>query len=243
MERLPKPSWPAIGAYVAGCALILAWLTVARGEWLALLLGCFLIALGLFAPRIEELAFGRDGFKAKLFREVVELITEKVEPDESSPSGTTTPSEPGSPAAPAEEGNLDDGDAKPRLSTEVGPDITWRNAGGQAQALIELKNVGQRTSTEEFTNQLLRYLWEARSPGFRHLSESRRDAEERLFRAVLDLRSEPLERRDSRLDPPVYNAIEDGILRWWNTPQALSDADVADLADRIEHVLGRGQGP
>jgi hypothetical protein len=253
----PDPSWPAIGGYTAGVSLLLIWILVAPSNWLALVGGVFLVALGLFAPRLEEISAGKEGFKARLFqRQVVERITEKVSEDvvekdpiavekgpEAVVGAVTAKSD--TPRSVAEPPATKGWRVQRSWGRDSGADFVWRDSGTGQIAIVEMKNVANAETPNDFADQLLAYVRSAGSigPRKRGLSPDRIELEKELFGAILTYQSDLFRSPDKQFGS-YEDVVREEIGRFWTHPEGLDDEQVADLTSRVKKLLKRRlEGP
>lgn len=113
--------------------------------------------------------------------------------------------------------------------------VTTMNRSFTADAV--LATLARATTPKELASRVTDYVELRSAPPLRRLSPERRDLEERLFRAILDLQS--LRAEGARpADPSQLSTAVSMIRTFWTNPEALSDTTVDDLRDLIGIVMG-----
>jgi hypothetical protein len=209
------------GLTAAAIGLFLIGLYVAKNDPAALAAGVFLVTLGLFFDRLDELAIGP--LKAKLFREIKEALARELPLS----IGVGQPADRA--AAPAEAAQAS---REPELfltGRVVEPQLAQQQGFGRAVAFISRDAIDAADSPNELARALATYI----DPG-RRLSKEREISERAAFAEIMNLQTRRSKADDLGQDTPEERDAARLIDAIWNRPADLSDAEVRGLIDLLD---------
>jgi hypothetical protein len=220
-------NWQRLVALVSG--LVLVTVHVVRSDAAALVAGTFLMTLGLFIDRLDELAVG--AVKAKLIRQVVSETTKRLETEhETSASHAVAGGPVGTPptaSVPLLQRKL----VLPFPS--VAPSRALASSSGEA-GWISLRDVADARTTDELVKALANYAQPAR-----RLSAERLATEREAMAAIMDLQAERASAAYLGENTPDEQEAADGIEVFWSHPEDMTDDEVRLLAALIRRLVAR----
>jgi hypothetical protein len=221
-------NWPKPIALIVGLALVILY--VMRNDPAALAAGIFLVTLGLFIDRLEELTIA--GFKAKLIKQIAQQETERHAMVREAPGPDVllkdARSETGA-SIPLAKRTID----LPKPST-VPPRAL---ASNPAEAgWVSLHDVARARTTDELAAALAGY-----AQGGRRLSTQRLDAEREATAAILALGAERAAAGSLGENTPEENQVADLIEAFWPHPEDLTDEQVVRLTTLVRGLMEKDE--
>lgn len=208
-------TWERLIALLAGLSLVTVHLI--RNDAASLGAGVFLITLGLFIDRLEELRIGT--LIAKFIQTQQER--EAARPAMDHPAGGASAS------VPLAERNVE---LRIRRAT---PPRSLASSSGEAGWLSLGEVAGART-TDELVKALANYAQPAR-----RLSADRLAAEREAMAAILDLQAERASAGYLGENTPDEQEAADEIEVFWSHPEDLTDEEVRHLAALMRRLIAR----
>jgi hypothetical protein len=221
-------NWSKPTALIVGLALVILY--AMRSDPAALAAGIFLVTLGLFIDRLEELTIA--GFKAKLIQQIAQQETERhamvhegVGPDvllkdAGSETGVSIPLAKRTVALPRPT------TVPPRASVSNPAEAGW----------VSLRDVARARTTDELAAAIAGY-----AQGERRLSTQRLDAEREATAAILALGVERAAAGSLGENTTEEHEVADLIETFWPHPEDLTDEEVARLTTLVLGLMEKDE--